>query len=175
MISARDLAGADGLLERGGPGMAGRDICVEDIDLGLGDAGREEALFHLLNMAREKGSHVLLTSHIEPGTLNLGLADLRSRLLALPLVAIGEPDDDLLMAVMVKLFADRQIEIEPGLVSYILRRMERSFLALAQIVDALDRASLSRRRRIGKALAREVLAELAASAMDGEKAERGHE
>jgi DnaA regulatory inactivator Hda len=144
-----------GLMERGGA------LCVEDIDRGLTGRAGEEALFHLLNLAREKKGHILLTSRRQPAALDLRLDDLRSRLVAMPMARIDEPDDDLLMAVMVKLFADRQLEVEPGLPGYLLRRMERSFSFLAGLIDELDRASLASRRRIGKALAREVLARMA--------------
>jgi len=92
------------------------------------------------------------------------LADLRSRLLAAPTVAIAAPDDDLLSAVLVKQFADRQLRVPPAVVHYLTARMERSFAACRRVVDLLDHHALASGRAITTALAREVLARL-----DGER------
>ena len=86
------------------------------------------------------------------------LADLRSRLLALPCLSINAPDDTLLKAVMIKQFADRQIEIEPHLVEYLFKRMERSMLAVCDLVALLDRGALRKGRALTRPLAREILA-----------------
>ena len=121
----------------------------------------ETALFHLLNMARQEGANVLLTTTTSPATWPVALPDLRSRLAALPFVEIGPPDDELLRAVLVKLFADRQLLVGDEVVSYLLLRMERSLTAAQELVAALDKAALSERRRITRPLAARVLKELA--------------
>ncbi|HKJ62502.1 MAG TPA: DnaA/Hda family protein, partial [Hyphomicrobiales bacterium] len=116
------------------------------------------AAFHLLNLARETGFDVLITAREQPGAWNIALPDLRSRLRSAALVTIEEPDEALLSAVLVKLFADRQLQIEPGVVGYILKRAERSMAAIQSLVDALDRAALAERRRVTRSLAARVLA-----------------
>src|SRR5437763_1943381 len=73
-------------------------------------------------------------------------------------VAVRAPDDALIGAVLLKLFADRQLEVGEDVVVFLLRHMERSFAAARRIVAALDRAALVARRRITVPLAREVLA-----------------
>ncbi len=130
-------------------------LCVEDIDRGLQS---EETLFHLLNMVNEQGGQVLLTSRCNVASLDLKLQDLRSRLLALPSVSLEAPDDHLLKAVMIKQFADRQIEVGPQIIEYLFKRMERSMQAVSSMVDLLDRGSLGTGRAITKPLAREILA-----------------
>jgi len=117
----------------------------------------ERALFHLLNAARARGASVLITAHAIPSDWGLTLPDLVSRLRAAQPAFLGPPDDELLKRVMVKLFADRQIEVEPGVLDYLVTRMERSFAAATRIVDALDRESLARGRRVTRALAAELL------------------
>jgi chromosomal replication initiation ATPase DnaA len=117
----------------------------------------EIALLHLYNLLAERHVFLLLTGREPPARWRLGLPDLRSRLNAAPAVAIHPPDDGLLAAVLVKLFADRQLRVEPGVVSYAVGRMERSFEAARDLVAALDRVALARRRRITVALARELL------------------
>ena len=128
-------------------------VVVEDVH----HQGPERVLFHLLNAARERGGSILITSRFPAGALEIELPDLRSRLRALPAVALKEPDDTLLQGLLVKLFADRQIAVDPGIIGYLLKSMERSAEAAQDIVAAVDHAALSDRRRVTRALVAEVL------------------
>ena len=130
-------------------------LVVEDCDR---LEGRDEvALFHLINQSRELGRFLLLTARAVPLAWAVGLPDLRSRLLAMPVAAIGAPDDALLAALLVKLFADRQLRVGEEVVHFLLGRMERSFAACARSVERLDRAALAGRRAITVPLARRIL------------------
>jgi chromosomal replication initiation ATPase DnaA len=133
-------------------------VLVEDLHAGIAD---ERALFHLLNLVREHKLSVLLTSRTPPGEIEASLPDLRSRLRALPLVAIEPPDEALLKAVLVKHFTDRQLVVEPGVIAYIALRMERSMEAAATIVAAIDRTAMAGHRKVTRVLAAEVLAQAA--------------
>ena len=113
----------------------------------------EAALFHLLNLVREQRLQILLTTDTVPGELAITLPDLRSRLKALPLATIEPPDDALLRAVLVKLFADRQLSVEPQLLDYVLVRMERSMLAAERFVAEADRRALVLQRRVTRSIA----------------------
>lgn len=119
----------------------------------------ERALFHLFNLAREQRAYVLVTAAIAPSAWRVGLRDLASRLRALPVVTLGPPDDALLRALYVKLFADRQLAIDEGLVAYLAARRERSFAAARAAVAALDREALRRKRAVTRALAVELFQE----------------
>jgi chromosomal replication initiation ATPase DnaA len=130
-------------------------LLVEDLHDGVGD---ERILFHLLNLVREHKLSMLLTSRVPPGELTVGLPDLRSRLRALPLVAISPPDEALLKAVLVKHFADRQLAVEPHVVSHIALHMEQSMEAAATIVAEIDRAAMASHRKVTRGLAAEILA-----------------
>lgn len=141
-----------------------RAMVIEDVDAGLAD---ERALFHLLNMSRERGGSLLLTSARPAGELSVALPDLRSRLRALPMVRIEPPDEALLRAVLVKLFADRQLAVEPPVIAHLARHGERSMESAVRIVEEIDRHALATRRRVTRALAAEVLQRLAgAEALD---------
>ncbi len=129
-------------------------IAVEDLDRGIAD---ERVLFHLLNLTKEKGHALLATSRAAPGELDVALPDLRSRLRALPLVRIEAPDDELLKAVLVKLFTDRQLTPEPHVIAHLALHMERSFEAAARLVEACDQLALARHRRVTRAIAAEAL------------------
>ena len=134
---------------------AGGTILVEDLHEGIGS---ERALFHLLNLARERGGSMLLTSRVAPGALSVALPDLRSRLRALPVIEIAPPDPALLRAVLVKHFADRQLSVEPHVVAHLALHMDQSMAAAAAIVAALDHAAMATHRRITRSLAGEILA-----------------
>jgi chromosomal replication initiation ATPase DnaA len=117
----------------------------------------ERPLLHLFNALAEKGGHLLIVSRLPPARWGLGLPDLASRLSALPAVRIDPPDGSLVEALLVKLFADRQIIVAPGVVAFLTARLERSFAALLRTVDDLDRESLARHRRVSLPLAREIV------------------
>ena len=125
----------------------------------IDDAQRadEEALLHLYNLLAERQGHLLLAEREPPARWAIGLADLRSRLAAAPAVAVEAPDDALLGAVLVKLFADRQLRISEEVIAYLLPRIERSFAAAQAIVAALDRAALAGQRAVTVPLARDIL------------------
>lgn len=138
-------------------------LVVEDLDRGIGN---EQTLFHLLNAAREHRAHMLLTSARPPGALEVALPDLRSRLRALPVVAIRPPDEELLKAVMVKLFADRQLAVDPLVIEHLSRHMERSFAAATELVARIDQRALATKRRVTRALATEVLSGMPSAAQE---------
>lgn len=122
----------------------------------------ERAVFHLLNLAREDQAYVLITAQSPPAGWSFALPDLASRLRALPVVTLAEPDDTLLRAVLVKLFADRRLVVDEALITYLVDRMERSLAAARALVAALDEAALRQKRPLTKALAAALLAEGAA-------------
>ena len=121
----------------------------------------EHGLFHLINAVRGAETQLLLTSRRFPSAWGVALPDLASRLKAAATVEILEPDDLLLAAVITKLFADRQVEVEPHVVQFLVRRIERSLSTAIDVVDRLDRAALEQKTRITRALAAETV-----SAMD---------
>jgi chromosomal replication initiation ATPase DnaA len=133
-----------------------RALAIDDAD-----GTPEEPLLHLYNCCAEAGTSLLLTARTAPAQWPIALPDLASRLRAVPAVVIGAPDDALLAAIIVKHLADRQMRVAPGVIAFLVRRMERSFAAAAALVAALDRLSLSVGRRVGLALARQALLEAA--------------
>jgi hypothetical protein len=119
----------------------------------------EEALFHAWNEAQERRRPLLIIADSPPPIWEIALPDLRSRLAATSHVRIEEPDDALIGALIVKLLADRGIAAPPDLTQFLIPRIERSYLAVGQIVDVLDRAVLSHHRRMTVAMARNALIE----------------
>ncbi|HWK44385.1 MAG TPA: DnaA/Hda family protein [Stellaceae bacterium] len=147
--------------------IAGCDLTPSRVPDLLGDAqaivvddarqAGEQALLHLYNMIAERRGHALLTATAAPARWPIALADLRSRLVAAPLIELAPPDDALLGAVLVKLFADRQIAVGQEVVAFLATRLERSFEAARRVVAAIDQAALAAGRPVTVPLAREVL------------------
>lgn len=139
-----------------------RPILIEDV----GDAPIDETgLFHLINTVRQHASQgtgpsLLMTSRLWPANWPVKLPDLASRLKAATVVEISEPDDMLLSIIMQKLFSDRQVGVDPALVSYLVSRIERSLVSAIGVVERLDQVALEQKSRITRALAAQVLAEL---------------
>ncbi|MEP6566582.1 MAG: DnaA regulatory inactivator HdaA [Mesorhizobium sp.] len=138
--------------------LGARPALIDDIDAGPVD---EAGLFHLINAVRGAGSTLLLTARRFPAAWGVALPDLASRLKVAATVEIHEPDDLLLAGVITKLFADRQVEVEPHVVQYLVRRIERSLATAMRVVERLDRTALERKTPITRALAAETV-----SAMD---------
>ncbi len=129
-------------------------LLLEDVDT---RPCSETALFHHLNLAREHSSSILLTAVTAPGQWKLELPDLRSRIRSYPAAEIQQPDEEHLAALLIKHFADRQIEVAPGVISYLVTRMERSMAAALRLAAQLDLAALAEHRKITRALAAKVL------------------
>ena len=133
----------------------GTPLVAEDADRRLYD---EKALFHLLNLARENRLFVLLTAQTAPSRWGISLPDLLSRLNAVPVIQIGAPDEALIRTVMLKHFADRQLDIDPKVLTYLALHVDRSLAAAEAAVAAVDRAALATGRKISRQLVIEALA-----------------
>ncbi|MBO6719349.1 MAG: hypothetical protein JJ913_15430 [Rhizobiaceae bacterium] len=137
--------------------VEGGAVLIDDADMGGLD---ENGLFHLINAARASNGHVLLTARRFPAAWGVALPDLKSRLAAASTVEIREPDDLLLAGVITKLFADRQVEIDPAVVQFLVKRIERSLASAIRVVDRLDAVALETKSRITRQLAAGVVEEL---------------
>jgi chromosomal replication initiation ATPase DnaA len=123
------------------------------------EAHEEEALFHAWNEAQAKRRPLLIIAAAPPPTWEIRLPDLRSRLTATPQVRIEQPDDALLGDLIIKLLGDRGVAAPPELADYLVPRIERSYVTVQRIVDALDHAMLSHNRRMTVPMARRALVE----------------
>lgn len=152
VIGARDLR-RDAV-----PGLvAAGTVVVEDAETLAGLPEAEAALFHLHNLAAAEGALLLLTAACQPRDWGLALPDLASRMAAMARAEIAPPDDALMAAVLVKLFADRQITVSPALITWLIARIDRSLAEARRVVAALDAAALAGGGRVSRALAQRVL------------------
>ncbi len=144
--------------------LNGAKACLlDDLDKAFAHCNKNElqiALLHLYNTLKEHKSTIMITAKSPPSRWGLTLADLSSRLNTATLAKIGPPDDELLAAVLVKQFSDRQLMINSELVAYVQSRIERSFKALGDFVSIADELSLSKKSSVSLALVRKVIEKL---------------
>lgn len=140
--------------------LAEQPVVVDDVHLLAQNEDGEAALFHLHNLMHQAGHPLLMTGVGPVVSWRVKLPDLASRLSGTQLVSLDAPDDALLSILLIKLFSDRQISVEPVLIGYIVKRMDRSFAFAGDLVRALDRASLAGQKPITRRLAARVLDEI---------------
>jgi chromosomal replication initiation ATPase DnaA len=128
-------------------------VVVEDVDR-LNDLTK---LFHVYNLIHEHQGYLLLTSQKPFGDLHIPLRDLASRLHGVPQVEIQEPDDELLRALLIKRFSDRQLNVSDKVLDYLIEHIPRSYAGVQMVSDRLDRESLLQKRRLTVPFARGVL------------------
>jgi len=129
-------------------GLEGRPVLLDparDVD--------DETLFHLINLAQAPGGALLLVARSAPSSWEATLPDLRSRLDAVISVPMEVPDDAVLSAMLEARFAERGIRPQKDVVPYLVRRIDRSAAAAAEVVERLD----AMHRPVTRALAREVV------------------
>ena len=131
----------------------GQAFVLEDVH----KAQDERALFHFLNSLAQRKAWLLLTSEDQPAHTIFKLPDLRSRLNGVPRCRLQDPDEELLEAMLAKLFVDRQLAPNPDIIDYLSKRIERTGTAAAAVVEAIDRLALSKREPINLSHARKVL------------------
>jgi chromosomal replication initiation ATPase DnaA len=149
-----EAAGA-AILDRRNPNLSAAahgPVLIEDVDRGA----PEEALFHLINRAPLADGGLLLTGRTRPSGWTIALPDLRSRLNALFVAEIEEPDDAVLEGLLRRFFTARSIRPGPEVYAYLLRRIERSAVTARDVVARLDEAP-DELKPVSRALARQIL------------------
>lgn len=119
----------------------------------------EEDLFHAWNEAQSSRRPLLIVAAAPPPRWTVKLPDLRSRLAATPAISIAPPDDELLAGLILKLLGDRGIAAAPEIADFLVPRIERSYVGVLKVVDALDRAVLSHHKRLTVPVAKRALIE----------------
>ena len=132
--------------------LVGRALLIDHVE----DWDDPEGLFHLINIAAGPGASLLLTARSRPIEWPAAVPDLRSRLNALEVAEIEEPDDAALTAIIRKLFKERHAVPADDLIPYLLPRIERSAAAVRALVVELDEKAAAERREINRALAQEM-------------------
>ena len=113
----------------------------------------DETLFHLINLAQADGGALLMAGRSSPRLWKVAVPDLRSRLDAVRVVVMHEPDDAVLAAILRARFSERSMTPGDEVIDYLVRRIARSAAAATEVVARLD----AEHRPVTRALARQVL------------------
>ncbi len=135
-------------------------IAIDDIDEIVADKDKATAVFHLFNIVKSNGGNLFFTANKNIDDWCCPIPDLTSRLKTLFAVKISQPDEELLFQLLVKFFSDRQVKISLEVISYLVKRTERSFAAIFKLVNQLDSEALSQKRPVTIPLARNIIQKL---------------
>ena len=124
---------------------------------GIEDYEDEVEVFHLFNKVKDDGGYLLVTSKFSPENLDIALPDLLSRVRAILSMEIKKPDDELLIAVIMKHLSDRQLRVSKDVALFLLSRVDRSFDKIAYLIDLLDKKSMEEGREITIPFTKKVL------------------
>jgi len=131
-------------------------LILENIDKVKHDKS-EQDLFHIINFAKENNKKLLMTSRKSISEIDLNLEDLKSRLNSILEAKIKEPDDQLIELILIKIFNDKQLKINPNVVDFLISRLERSYESINLFIEKIDKFSLEKGRKITIPLINDLL------------------
>ena len=131
-------------------------IVIENIDKVLEDKS-EEDLFHIINFTKENNKKLLMTSGKSISNIEFKLEDLKSRLNATLEAKIMQPDDELMKLVLIKIFNDKQLLINPNVIDFLKSRLERSYKSINDFIEKIDKFSLEKGKKITIALINDLI------------------
>ena len=128
-------------------------IIIEDLD----DKFDETLLYSIFNLVEQDNKYLLISSNKPIDTLSFSLPDLVSRLKNCIIANIEQPDDDLIYAIILKSFSDRQIKLDNKIVDYIIKRIARSYSKMHEFIYKIDELSLKKRKSINFKIIKEII------------------
>jgi len=118
----------------------------------------EENIFHIINHCKNENLKILITSNLDINEYNFKLTDLESRLKTFYHVSILNPDDEMVKIILTKLLYEKQFIIKnPEIFDFLVKRIERSYQSIYNIVNKLDKFSLQKKRQLTIPLIKEIL------------------
>ena len=125
----------------------------------LSSAVDEKLLYSLLNLVEQDNKFIIVTSLKPIVDITFDLKDLRSRTKNFILLNIEKPDDELIFAIILKNFSDRQITLDDKFIQFIIKRIERSYSKIYDFIYKIDQLSLKKKKSIDFKIIKEVLGE----------------
>jgi len=129
------------------------NIILEDLDEKID----ENIFFTLLNIVEQDNKYLIITSLKSIVDINFSLNDLKSRSKNFLLCSIEKPEDDLIFAIILKNFSDRQISIDKKLIDFIIKRIDRSYSKIFEFIYKIDEISLKKKKPIDFKIIKEVI------------------
>ena len=129
------------------------NIILDNLDLNVD----ENLIYSLFNIIDQDNKYLIINSKIPVNEINFKLEDLRSRTKNCLIAKIEKPDDDLMFALILKNFSDRQITIDKKLIDFIIKRIDRSYSKISEFIYKIDEISLKKKKPIDLKTIKEVL------------------
>ena len=119
---------------------------------------KEVEIFHIINHCKNENLKIFITSHLDISEYHFNLNDLKSRLKTFYHVSILNPDDEMVKIILTKLLHEKQFIIKnPEIFDYLVKRIERSYQNIYNLVNKLDKFSLQKKRQLTIPLIKEIL------------------
>ncbi len=128
-------------------------IIIDDFE----ECNEEEILYSIFNLIDQDSKYLLINSLKPINEIKYRLPDLTSRLKNCLYVVIENPDDELLFAIILKNFSDRQIKIEKKIINFIISRIDRSYRKIDEFIYKIDELSLKKKKPINLKTIKEIL------------------
>ncbi len=129
------------------------NIILENLDKNV----NEKLIYTLFNIIEQDNKYLIATSTDPITDIKFELNDLKSRTKNFLLQTIEKPDDDLIFALLLKNFSDRQISIEKKLINFIIKRVDRSYSKIFDFIYKIDEMSLKKKKSIDFKTIKDVL------------------
>ena len=129
------------------------NVIIEDLD----ESFDEKLLYSLFNLVEQDNKYLLISSKKPIDTMKFTLPDLLSRLKNCIIAKIEQPDDELIYAIILKSFSDRQIKLDNKIIDYIIKRIARSYSKMHEFIYKIDEISLKKKKSIDQKIIKEVL------------------
>ena len=117
----------------------------------------ERLMYSLFNVVDQDNKFVIINSLVPINKINFKLDDLNSRVKNCLFAKIEKPDDELVFAILLKNFSDRQITIEKRLIEYIIKHIDRSYGKIYEFIYKIDEISLKKKKSIDFKIIKEAL------------------
>ena len=117
----------------------------------------EKIFYSILNQSKQLDNFILINSCLPLKQNNFELLDLKSRINSFVHIGIDLPTDDLLKVIISKSFSEKQVDISPKIIEYIIKNVERSYEKIFKFLKEIDDLSLSSGKSININLIKKVL------------------
>ena len=128
-------------------------IIIEDLD----ESFKEKLLYSIFNIIEQDNKYLLISSIMPIDKMKFLLPDLVSRLKNCIIAKIEQPDDDLIYAIILKSFSDRQIKLDNKIIDYIIKRIARSYSKMHEFIYKIDELSLKKKKSINFKIIKEII------------------
>ena len=130
-----------------------QNLIIENFDENID----EKNMYSLINVVDRDNKFILINSTTPINQMNIKLKDLISRLNNCIFAKIDNPDDDLIYAILIKNFSDKQLQIKKNYIEYIIKNIDRSYEKIYEFINKIDQTSLKKKRPIDLKIIKEVL------------------